>query len=104
MNAMMRMGPRAAGTHERIDPEGPFMGPWAAETLIARNGANLNFVFRVSAVDEILDRAMVRYVQSNYQTKRPGVIVVNNKSYAFGPRSRGWCRCRPAPARRRRGP
>jgi branched-chain amino acid transport system substrate-binding protein len=33
----------------------PFMDPWAAGTPITRNGANPNFVFRVSAVDEIVD-------------------------------------------------
>jgi branched-chain amino acid transport system substrate-binding protein len=56
----------------------PFMGPWAAGTLITRNGANPNFVFRVSAVDEIVDRAMLQYAQSRYTAKSPGVIVVNN--------------------------
>ena len=30
----------------------PFMDPWAAGTPITRNGANPNFAFRVSAVDE----------------------------------------------------
>lgn len=56
----------------------PFMGPWAAGTMITRNGANPNFVFRVSAVDEIVDRAMFQYAQSHYTAKSPGVIVVNN--------------------------
>ncbi|MEP7207554.1 MAG: ABC transporter substrate-binding protein [Casimicrobiaceae bacterium] len=56
----------------------PFMGPWAAGTPITRNGANPNFVFRVSAVDEIVDKAMLQYAQKNYNTKSPGVIVVNN--------------------------
>ena len=56
----------------------PFMGPWAAGTGITRNGANPNFVFRVSAVDEIVDRAMLQYAQTKYTTKSPGVIVVNN--------------------------
>jgi branched-chain amino acid transport system substrate-binding protein len=56
----------------------PFVGPWAAGTQITHNGANPNFVFRVSAVDEIVDRAMLQYAQSHYTTKNPGVIVVNN--------------------------
>ena len=56
----------------------PFMGPWAAGTPITRNGANPNFVFRVSAVDEIVDRAMLQYAEKNYGTKNPGIIVVNN--------------------------
>jgi len=56
----------------------PFMDPWAAGTPITRNGANPNFVFRVSAVDELVDRAMLQYAQKNFSTKTPGVIVVNN--------------------------
>ncbi len=56
----------------------PFMGPWAAGTPITRNGANPNFVFRVSAVDEIVDKAMLQYAQQTYNAKSPGVIVVNN--------------------------
>src|SRR3954462_267731 len=34
----------------------PFMGPWAAGTGITKNGANPNYAFRVSAVDEIVDK------------------------------------------------
>ena len=56
----------------------PFMGPWAAGTPITRNGANPNFVFRVSAVDELVDKAMLQYAIDNYKAKIPGVIVVNN--------------------------
>ena len=56
----------------------PFMDPWAAGTPITRNGANPNFVFRVSAVDEIVDKAMLQYAQKFYNAKTPGVIVVNN--------------------------
>jgi branched-chain amino acid transport system substrate-binding protein len=56
----------------------PFIDPWAAGTPITRNGANPNFVFRVSAVDEIVDRAMLEYAQKNFGAKKPGVIVVNN--------------------------
>ncbi len=55
-----------------------FMGPWAAGTPITRNGANPNFVFRVSAVDEIVDKAMLQYAQKTYKSAKPGVIVVNN--------------------------
>jgi branched-chain amino acid transport system substrate-binding protein len=55
-----------------------FMGPWAAGTPITRNGANPNFVFRVSAVDELVDKAMLQYAQKNYKTVKPGIIVVNN--------------------------
>ena len=56
----------------------PFMGPWAAGTPITRNGANPNFVFRVSAVDEIVDKAMLQYAQKNFNSKKPGMILVNN--------------------------
>ena len=56
----------------------PFMGPWAAGTGITKNGANPNFVFRVSAVDEIVNVAMLDYAQKNFSTKKPGLILVNN--------------------------
>ena len=56
----------------------PFMDPWAAGTPITRNGANPNFVFRVSAMDELVDKAMLQYAQKNYSAKTPGIIVVNN--------------------------
>jgi branched-chain amino acid transport system substrate-binding protein len=56
----------------------PFMDPWAAGTPITRNGANPNFVFRVSAVDDLVDRAMLQYAQQKFNAKKPGVIVVNN--------------------------
>ncbi len=60
------------------DQKVPFMGPWAAGTKITQNGANPNFVFRVSAVDETVDKAMLQYAQKNFATKNPGIIVVNN--------------------------
>ena len=56
----------------------PFMSPWAAGTPITRNGANPNFVFRVSAVDEIVDKAMLQYAQKAFNAKHPGMILVNN--------------------------
>ena len=56
----------------------PYMGPWAAGTAITQNGANPNFVFRVSAVDEIVDKAMLQYAQKNFNAKKPGLILVNN--------------------------
>src|SRR5437762_1195015 len=56
----------------------PFMGPWAAGTPITKNGANPNFVFRVSAVDEIVDRAMLQYAQKTFNAKNCGMILVNN--------------------------
>lgn len=56
----------------------PFIGPWAAGTPITKNGANPNFVFRVSAVDEIVDKAMLQYAEKNFNTKKPGLILINN--------------------------
>src|SRR4029078_7899003 len=74
----------------------PFMDPWAAGTPITRNGANPNFAFRVSAMDELVDRAMLQYAQKHYGTKTPGVIVVNNpwgesnqKGLSAGPNTQG---------------
>lgn len=56
----------------------PFMGVWAAGTPITRNGAAENYVFRVSAVDELVDIALVDYAVKKYATKKPGMILVNN--------------------------
>src|SRR5436190_15649123 len=56
----------------------PFMGPWAAGTPITKNGANPNYVFRVSAVDEIVNRAMLQYAQKTFNAKNCGMILVNN--------------------------
>ena len=56
----------------------PFMGVWAAGTPITRNGAAENYVFRVSAVDEIVDEALVQYATAKYATKKPGLILINN--------------------------
>ncbi len=43
-----------------------------------KNGANPNFVFRVSAVDEIVDNAMLQYAQKTFKAAKPGMILVNN--------------------------
>ncbi|MBI3370171.1 MAG: ABC transporter substrate-binding protein [Betaproteobacteria bacterium] len=56
----------------------PFMGPWAAGTPITQNGANPNFAFRVSAVDEIVNLAMLQYAQKTFNAKNCGMILVNN--------------------------
>jgi branched-chain amino acid transport system substrate-binding protein len=56
----------------------PFMGVWAAGTPITRNGAPENYVFRVSAVDEIVDKALVDYSIKKYAAKKPGMILINN--------------------------
>jgi len=56
----------------------PFMDPWAAGTPITKNGAKDNYVFRVSAVDELVDKAMLQYAQRNYSARNPGLILINN--------------------------
>src|SRR5919202_2699559 len=56
----------------------PFMGVWAAATTITRNGAHPNFVFRVSAVDVLVDKALVKYAASRHGAKNPGLMLVNN--------------------------
>ena len=56
----------------------PFMGVWAAGTPITQNGAKENYVFRVSAVDEIVDEALVQYGIDKYAMKKPGMILINN--------------------------
>ncbi len=56
----------------------PFMGPWAAGTGVTKNGAEPNFAFRVSAVDEIVNIGMLDYAQKNFKTAKPGLILVNN--------------------------
>jgi len=56
----------------------PFMGVWAAGTPITRNGAAENYVFRVSAVDELVDNALVDYAIAKHSVKKPGMILINN--------------------------
>lgn len=58
--------------------EFPFMGVWAAGTPITHNGADENYVFRVSAVDELVDEALVQYGIDHYEMKKPGMILINN--------------------------
>jgi branched-chain amino acid transport system substrate-binding protein len=55
-----------------------FMGVWAAGTPITKNGAAENYVFRVSAVDELVDVALVDYAVAKYGAKKPGMILINN--------------------------
>jgi len=56
----------------------PFMVPWAAGTPITKNGANPNYAFRVSAVDEVVDVGMLAYAQANFKSAKPGMILINN--------------------------
>src|SRR3954467_10174731 len=50
----------------------PFMGVWAAASNITRNGANPNYVFRVSAVDVLVDRALIKHATTTFGSKAPG--------------------------------
>jgi len=56
----------------------PYVGTWAAGTPITRNGANPNYVFRVSAVDELVDKALINYAMKTHGAKKPGYMLINN--------------------------
>ena len=56
----------------------PFMGPWAAGTPITKNGAAENYIFRVSAVDEMVDVALVERAVTVHGAKNPGMMLINN--------------------------
>jgi branched-chain amino acid transport system substrate-binding protein len=56
----------------------PFMGPWAAGTPVTKNGAEENYIFRVSAVDELVDIALVDRAVTVHGSKLPGMILINN--------------------------
>ena len=45
------------------------MGVWAAATPITRNGANPNYVFRVSAVDALVDVKLLQYASKKFNAK-----------------------------------
>ena len=55
----------------------PFMGVWAAATGITRNGADPNYVFRVSAVDALVDVRLIAHV-GTMGVQKPGLMLVNN--------------------------
>lgn len=56
----------------------PFFSVWAAATNITRNGANPNYVFRVSAVDALVDKALTSFAMKAHGAKKLGLILVNN--------------------------
>ncbi|MBJ3777784.1 ABC transporter substrate-binding protein [Acuticoccus mangrovi] len=56
----------------------PFMGPWAAGTPITKNGAAENYMFRVSAVDEMVDVALVERAATLHGATKPGLVLINN--------------------------
>ena len=56
----------------------PFMGVWAAATPITRNGADPNYVFRVSAVDAIVDIKLLQYAHQTFGATKIGLMLINN--------------------------
>lgn len=55
----------------------PYMGAWAAGTNIARNGQTPNYVFRVSANDDYVDRFLSRYAADTLKKSKPGLLLEN---------------------------
>jgi branched-chain amino acid transport system substrate-binding protein len=55
----------------------PFIGIWAAGTNITQNGAKPNFVFRVSAVDALVDVRLLKHAEK-LGSKKAGLILINN--------------------------
>ena len=55
-----------------------YMAVWAAGTGITRNGANPNYVFRVSAVDVLVDVKLLDYANKKFGAKKPGLMLINN--------------------------
>jgi branched-chain amino acid transport system substrate-binding protein len=56
----------------------PYIAVWAAGTPITRNGADPNFVFRVSAVDVLVDVKLLDYAAKKFGATKPGLVLVNN--------------------------
>lgn len=55
-----------------------FMAVWAAGTGITQNGAKPNYVFRVSAVDALVDIKLLDYAAEKFGSKKAGLMLVNN--------------------------
>jgi branched-chain amino acid transport system substrate-binding protein len=55
----------------------PYVGTWAAATNITRNPNKPNFMFRVSANDDIVDHFLAKHVVEALGKKKPGVILEN---------------------------
>src|SRR5215510_11998623 len=54
------------------------MGVWAAGTGITRNGASPNYIFRVSAVDALVDVKLLDYANKKFGAKKAGLMLINN--------------------------
>jgi branched-chain amino acid transport system substrate-binding protein len=55
----------------------PYIGTWAAATAITRNDRRPNYMFRVSANDDIVDHFLAKHVTQKLGKKQPGVILEN---------------------------
>lgn len=55
----------------------PFIGIWAAGTAITHNGAKPNYIFRVSAVDALVDMRLLKHAEK-LGGKKAGLILINN--------------------------
>ena len=55
----------------------PYMGAWAAGTNITRNRQTPNYVFRVSANDDYVDRFLSRYAIEVLKKGKPGLLLEN---------------------------
>src|SRR6266852_15324 len=55
----------------------PYMGAWAAGTNVTRNGQTPNYVFRVSANDDYVDRFLSRYAMETMKKSKPGLLLEN---------------------------
>ncbi|MDX2205935.1 MAG: ABC transporter substrate-binding protein [Hyphomicrobiaceae bacterium] len=56
----------------------PYVAVWAAGTGITRNNADPNFVFRVSAVDVLVDVKLLDYAAKKFAAKKIGLMLINN--------------------------
>jgi branched-chain amino acid transport system substrate-binding protein len=55
-----------------------YVSAWAAGTGITRNNADPNYVFRVSAVDALVDIKLLKYAAEKFSSKKPGLMLINN--------------------------
>lgn len=56
----------------------PFVISWAAATGITRNNTDPNYVFRVSAVDALVDVKLLDYASKKFGAKKIGLMLINN--------------------------
>src|SRR5262249_34538339 len=55
----------------------PYLAVWAAGTGITRNGADPNFVFRVSAGDALGDVKLLDYPNKHFRAKKTALVLSN---------------------------